>query len=566
MEGDKLVVYCQAGCLQADAFAAARAILLPRNGDRRADTKTFGYTDEHWNLLYQVVRKPGKQFVQRRPDGKEWAYNLNGTRRVLYRLPELLATDPSHRVYVVEGEKDVETLRAQGLVATTNSGGAGGWLPDLAQPFSCRPVVILPDNDGPGHELAMKRAHDIEAAGASEVKIVELPGLAEHGDVTDWLGQGHKVEELEALLLAAPAFQPSPSAVGDVRPLGDVLEDVEQFITRFVSFTSRAQADATTLWTAHTHGLDFAQTSPYLAVTSPEKRSGKTRLLEVLELLVKEPWRMATPSEAVLFRHIHDAHPTLLFDEIDAVFGPKAGRDNDGKRAILNAGYRRGTFVPRMVGEGTKQHVENFDVFCPKALAGIGKLPDTVADRSIAIRLHRRKRDEPVERLRYRVVRPQGEALRDELSAVMGQQDLADKLPDLPSELNDRAADGWEPLLAIADAAGGRWPEHARLAAVILSAVSDADEQGLGIKLLDDIRTVLAEIPEDRIPTAKLKDRLRREEEWPWLEKNLTPTMLARLLKKYEIKPKTIKPGGGADSAKGYKREDFEEVFERYLP
>src|SRR4029077_18577129 len=117
---------------------------------------------------------------------------------------------------------------------------------------------------------------------------------------------------------------------------------------RFVVL-SDAQADAVTLWAAHTHVSDAFGCTPYLAISSPEKRSGKTRLLEVLELLVHEPLPTANISDAALFRAISELGPTLLLDEVDAIFGPKA-RDREDLRGMLNAGYRRGAVARRMGG------------------------------------------------------------------------------------------------------------------------------------------------------------------------------------------------------------------------
>jgi hypothetical protein len=155
---------------------------------------------------------------------------------------------------------------------------------------------------------------------------------------------------------------------------GQLLDALVSFSRRYVVM-SGAQAIAVAVWTLHTHALDACEQSPYLAITSAEKRSGKTRLLDTLELLVARPWRVVMPSEAVVFRKI-DAHkPTLLLDEVDAIFNPKAGANVEGLRALLNAGNRPGTQVPRCVGQS--QTLTDFSVFCAKAIAGIKDLPET---------------------------------------------------------------------------------------------------------------------------------------------------------------------------------------------
>lgn len=193
-------------------------------------------------------------------------------------------------------------------------------------------------------------------------------------------------------------------------------------------------------------------------MTSAEKRSGKTRLLEVLELLVREPLPTANISDAALFRAIADLQPTLLLDEVDAIFGPKA-RDREDLRGLLNAGYRRGA-VARRMGGPRMTTLEAFPVFCAKVFAAIGDLPDTIADRAIRIRLERRVREENVERFRRREAQELAEPLHQWLSSWAQHHidQLSEARPDLPDELDDRAQDGWEPLLAIADLAGGTGP------------------------------------------------------------------------------------------------------------
>ena len=120
--------------------------------------------------------------------------------------------------------------------------------------------------------------------------------------------------------------------------LVQTLDDVVAFLRRYVVMTP-AQADATALFVAHTHAIEAADATPYLAVTSAEKRSGKTRLIEVLELLVRSPIQTMNISDAALFRAIDQLSPTLLFDEVDAIF---KARDREDLRAMLNAGHRRG--------------------------------------------------------------------------------------------------------------------------------------------------------------------------------------------------------------------------------
>jgi hypothetical protein len=185
----------------------------------------------------------------------------------------------------------------------------------------------------------------------------------------------------------------------DVEPrsLRWLLDAIEVFIRRFVVI-NEAQATANTLWVVHTWAIEAAQATPYVFVNSPEPESGKTRLLEVLRELVCEPLLTMNISDAALFRVIESRQPSLFFDEIDAVFNPKARErgHRDDLRSLLNAGYRRGERVYRM-GGGNNTTLESFAAFGPKAFAGIGTLPPTLASRCIRIEMKRRRVDEPVE-------------------------------------------------------------------------------------------------------------------------------------------------------------------------
>ena|GEM_PF-989108 len=344
--------------------------------------------------------------------------------------------------------------------------------------------------------------------------------------------------------------------------LATALEDLAEYVKRYVFLSLPEQLTAVVLWAAHTWVVEQFETTPYLAVLSPEKRSGKTRLLDVLELVVARPWRAVTPSEAVLYRKIEADRPSLLLDEIDTIFGPKTSGTYEGVRAILNAGFRRGTKVPRCVGEGKNMAVQDFDVYGAKAFAGIGRLPDTVGDRSIIIDMLRRAPDEPVERFRYREASAEAEPLRTALERWSQDANLAGARPDLPAELDDRAADSWEALLAIAEVAGDDWPDNARRAARVLSAGRMEETASSGIKLLIDCRRIFHAEGQDRLTSERLVEALTDLEESPWSD--MTPRRLAAKLKHYRIAPGTIRVGDR--TPKGYRKTDFTDAWRRYLP
>ena len=194
-----------------------------------------------------------------------------------------------------------------------------------------------------------------------------------------------------------------------------LLDTVHTFIKRFVAFPSPACIDTVTLWAAHAHMVEHFHTTPRLAMLSPEPESGKTRVLEILDLLTPKPMLIFSPSVAAIFRKLAQEQTTLLFDEVDTIF-TKYGKDNQNEdlRALLNAGYRRGASIPRCVG--SRHDVEEFAVFAAVALAGIGDLPDTIMTRSIVIKMRRRAAREVVEQYRVRLHEQEGHALRNQLA------------------------------------------------------------------------------------------------------------------------------------------------------
>jgi Protein of unknown function (DUF3631) len=346
-----------------------------------------------------------------------------------------------------------------------------------------------------------------------------------------------------------------------------LLDDLARFVRRFVVL-SETQTVAVALWIAHTHAVEAADTTPYLALTSAEKRSGKSRLLEVIELLVRSPLPTASISDAALYRAIDALSPTLLLDEADGIFGKRNAHEREDLRRLLNAGWRRGA-VARRMGGARMTTLEEFPVFCPKAFAGIGDyLPDTLSDRAIWIRLERRTRDEPVERFRRREVVPEGEGLRARLADWLEPQvdHLRAARPALPEKLDDRAQDFWEPLLAIADLAGGEWPERARQVAVELSTGETREDDSLSARLLADIRTVFKRNKAQRFKTADLIEHLSKIEESPWGDwhgKPISAQALSKLLRPYRIKTMPVKVEG--QTVRGYKVEQFSEAFYRVL-
>ncbi|MFI1679786.1 DUF3631 domain-containing protein [Streptomyces sp. NPDC020607] len=360
-----------------------------------------------------------------------------------------------------------------------------------------------------------------------------------------------------------------------------LLDEVEAFHRRFNIFPTEHAYVAVTLWDAHAHLMDALDGTARLAFLSPEPGSGKSRALEIVETLTPRAATTVNASANALFRLVaaDGGTPTVLFDEIDTVFGPKAG-GNEEVRGFLNSGYRRGAKSLRCVGDGANQSTEFFSSFCAVAMAGLGSLPDTILTRSIIIRMRKKAPNETCEPYRRRIHEKQGHALRDRLAdwtATIHDQ-VADAWPEMPEGVVDRPADVWEPLLAVADAAGGDWPDRARVACVaLIKAASQGDEASVGVRLLTDLRDRVF-CGADRMPTAAILEILLQLDDAPWADlsedgqscRPLTARGLAKLLSQYvrpdnsPIRPRGIRIGSG--TPKGYYAEDLLDAWSRYCP
>ncbi|MFD3845246.1 DUF3631 domain-containing protein [Streptomyces microflavus] len=358
-----------------------------------------------------------------------------------------------------------------------------------------------------------------------------------------------------------------------------LLDEVEAFHRRFNVFPTEHAYVAVALWDAHAHLMDALDGTARIAFLSPEPGSGKSRALEIIETLTPRAATTVNASANALFRLVSadEGTPTLLFDEIDTVFGPKAG-GNEEVRGFLNSGYRRGAKSLRCVGDGSEQKAAFFPSFCAVAMAGLGSLPDTILTRSVIIRMRKKAPNEKCEPYRRRVHEKQGHLLRDRLAdwtATLHDQ-VAEAWPEMPEGVTDRPADVWEPLLAVADAAGGNWPARARTACIeLIKSAASNDEASLGVRLLTDLRDkVFCGV--DKMPTAAILEVLLSLDDSPWADlsedgqaiKPLTARRLSKLLSQYvrpdntPIKPKGIRVG--STTPKGYYAEDLTDAWNRY--
>jgi Protein of unknown function (DUF3631) len=363
---------------------------------------------------------------------------------------------------------------------------------------------------------------------------------------------------------------PAPESHSAVDGLGEgaaLLEAIHHFVRRFVVL-SDAQRTVIATWIVHTHALLAAETTPYLAITSAEKQSGKTRLLETLEILVHKPWLTGRATAAVLVRKIEAQRPTLLLDESDAAFNGEQ-EYAETLRGVLNTGHRRGGCASLCVGQGANLSFKDFETFCPKAIAGIGQLPDTVADRSIPIRLKRKAPGETVERFRRRDISGHANDLRQRILAWASAhvKSLSGARPELPETLSDRQQDGVEPLLAIADRAGEEWSRRLRRAIVEILGGEASEDQSIRVRLLADIRDVFDSSRAEKLSSIELLSSLAEIETSPWADwkhgKPLNAVGLAHLLRPFLICPRTIRVDDA--TPKGYLRDSFLDAWGRYL-
>ncbi len=369
--------------------------------------------------------------------------------------------------------------------------------------------------------------------------------------------------------MSEPAGEPeSPSIVEDLpepwpEPVdgSELLDSLARVFSTYVVLPEGG-AETLSLWTVFTYVVDAAEVSPMLAITSPEKRCGKTTLLTLIGAVVARPLSASNLSPAAVYRAVDRFNPTLIVDEVDTFI-----HDSNDLRGILNSGHvRANAYAIRVQGENHDLHC--FYTFGAKCVACIGTLPDTLADRSVGIELRRRLTSERGKRLRLDSIRAELSDIRRQLTrfALDHIESLKGADPEVPDSLHDREADNWRPMFAIADEAGGEWANRARRAALVRKTAADSND-GSGIQLLRDLKDMFDLRGTDRAATQEILDHLCSLEESPWGEyargKPLTPRGLAKLLKRFGARSKQL--GGVGQNLRGYDRSDLDDAFARYL-
>jgi putative DNA primase/helicase len=448
-----------------------------------------------------------------------------------------------------------------------------------------RPEKVTDFNDMAAHLGLAKVAECLRAATVAKAEIEEgcdgdsqakIAALAELGElayqrcrVSEAKVLGVPVAALDKLVrrcrgekkaAALPHWHVDPS--GTAVSGAELLDDIEKTFRRYIVL-SKGAAKALTLWTLHAWTMDAGDISPFMVLVSPTKRCGKTSVLIILYYLTPRSELASNISASAIFRYIQETRPTLLIDEADTFV-----RDNEEMRGILNSGHTKAAaHVIRNVEVNGEHKPRRFSTWAPKAIATIRALADTLEDRAIVITLQRKPKTAVVARLRKRD--------SDEFATLRRQaaqwaadnfEKLADPDPDVPEALNDRAADNWRPLLAIADLAGGRWPQRAREAACQLSGEGHESSSN-NVELLADIKAAFGDA--DVIRSADLVAKLIADPERPWAEwkhgRSLTQKQLAGLLTPFQVVSVTVHPPGLPDG-KGYRRADFEPIWAAYCP
>ena len=572
--------------------------------DDESDLGVFRREHQDWELTeyeyngFKVVRadKPGpkKRIKPFQPDGS-FGYpkgDKNGS-RPLYNLKELSRSRGkggyNQKVIIVEGEKCVEHAEKvfPDCPVVTWPGGTGATDKTNWKPLQTRSVLILADTDEVGRNAARRIEKKLKKEDCT-VTVYSREG--EDGrDIFDWIEgkSASEIAELREEILAGNSsarsdVQASGKFVGfeDIEPWPDevsgseVLSSLADLINRHM-YIKPEQADATALWCAMAwlHDDPNLELAPFLNITAPSSRAGKTALLDIVAEIVPRPFPLVGASEAFLFRVIEEHAPTLLLDEIDTQRAKKNGEGAYLDGMLNGSQTRRTATIGRMAqirnGQAVEQVAVTFSTWCPKVLCGIGGLADTTVDRSIQIRMERKPKTELRPRWRNRDRQAVMDLCRKIGTWVKGNADeiiTARGQVKLPKTINDRQWDSWEVLGAIAKVAGGDWPKRAVAACKYITDASE-DTRSYGELLIGDLSAIFSHKEgEGFITSAVICEFLNKMEERPWSNWNkgrgFNPSALARKLKPFDIKPRQKKQRGSPQ--RGYDYEGLEPLFSRY--
>jgi Protein of unknown function (DUF3631)/CHC2 zinc finger len=531
----------------------------------------YTYRDEEGDPLFQQNRFKPKSFAFKSlSESGEWVWGLKGARMVPYNLPEMIGAD---EVFIVEGEKDADNLMKMGLTATCNPGGAGKWRDQYSTFLKGKKVYVLQDDDDAGHKHAQSVARSI-AHYAKEVRLVAP--FPDSKDASDWIAKGGTRKKLMMLVDATSIYDPTAESLISAEHASEhltppkapllggpkLVRKLEMFLQKRVILPT-GLAFVIALWMIGTYLSEVFDCYPYLCITSPTKRCGKTLLAELIGLVSARSKTTVNISEAALFRMIETFRPTIVMDEAETLSNRKSERAQF-LLSLLNAGHRKHANVIRCVGP---DHTPTeFPVYCPKVLLAIGNLPDTFRDRSIIVAMRRRRKDEMVARYRYREVSQKGRrraALAQVWAAAHRKEVEAEYLNQTIEFLEDREADNWAPLFSIAAVAVPYRLEELKRAAIRLGSAKnalDVDDSD-SVRLLSDLRQVFSSRDSKAVSTDRLISKLKSLDESPW--EDLTPIKLARTLKPFNVSSRQL--WINERNIRGYQLDDLKPVFDSYL-
>ena len=550
---------------------------------------------------FKVVRadKPGekKKLTPFKPDGS-FGYptgDKNGA-RPLHNIKELSRSRGkggyNQKVIIVEGEKCVEQAEKvfPGCPVVTWAGGTGATDKTNWKPLQTRSVLILADTDEVGRNAARRIEKKLKKEDCT-VTVYSREG-EDGGDISDWVEgkSASEIAELREEILAGNSSARSIQASGqfvefeDIEPwpgevLGsEVLSSLTDLINRHM-YIKPEQTDATILWCAMTwlHDHPVLECAPFLNITAPSSRAGKTALLDIVAEIVPRPFPLVGASEAFLFRVIEEHAPTLLLDEIDTQRAKKNGEGAYFDGMLNGSQTRRTATIGRMAqirnGQAVEQVPVKFSTWCPKVLCGIGGLADTTVDRSVQIRMERKPKNDRRPRWRTRD-REAVTALRRRLGTWVksnaGEIIAARGGIELPETINDRQWDSWEVLGAIAKIAGSDWPKRADTACKYITDASE-DTRSNAELLIGDLCSIFNhgedDVVKQFITSAVICYLLNKMEERPWPKWNkgrgFDANALSRMLRAFDVKPRQKKQPEGS-VLRGYYYADLEIQFTRY--
>lgn len=360
-------------------------------------------------------------------------------------------------------------------------------------------------------------------------------------------------------------------AKSSFRQTADIVADIEHYVTQYVTFTNADHAFVAALWSIATHLWPLFDAFPYMVITSPTKRSGKTRFSEVLSFVASNPFNAAGTGPASLFRIVQTMKPTIILDEAEDLNKESASV----MRSFLNVGYRKGQVIPRVQGN----KVVTYDAYCPKVFVLIGDVYDTLRDRSVIVRM---QRAEPKVRFVREIAESEGHTLRNRVAAMAGdvQVDVQSTYQNHGGLdfLQDRDEEIWLPLFAVCAAFCPSRLDQLKQVATDLSvektqdahsyiasadAEKAAENEEYAKRLIDDLLQLID--GRKSIFTAEAVDQLKAIPTAPWRkfrgDDGLNAIIMAQLLEPHHVEPTLIRVGGKGPNAqvkRGYRREDLE--------